>query len=166
MEAKNQNRLLWLALLGLGAYHLYSKGYRLGKVTRHNLGEEESEATTGVGGGFVIPILNIGITKKEEPKEQGAIEKIIAKGEENLKAEETLPKTSGTTDEQLKTAVSGLDKEMKVNPLTIPVTVLKTSPDEVTSTTTTATETEPKNIYAKFSDFDGDIIDEQDFMID
>ena len=187
MENKNNNnRLLWLALIGFGVYHLYSKGFRIGKINSDRESKGNGTSASG-GGGFVIPILNTRIYKKEEPK----VEEPKLTTEPN--AMETLKANNSVSEEEVKTALSSIEKQQKINPDLLPTTTMgmgttttTTNPKTIDRTATTiynpekvALSTsdlstmklgslEPSSNFNDFDgiDFDGDDMDSRQWIID
>lgn len=175
MENKNNNnKLLWLALIGLGVYHLYSKGFRIGKVNSDRESKGSGTSASG-GGGFVIPIINARIYKREEP----------VKEEPKLEAKEgaidTLKESSSVSDEEAKTALAGIEKDLKINPDELPTTTMgmettTTSPKTTSTSSLSTTELsslklgslEPSSSFSDFNgvDFDGDDMDARQWVID
>jgi hypothetical protein len=172
----NTNKLLWLALIGLGAYHLYSKGFRIGKFNS-NREDKGNGAFASGGGGFMIPILNTRIYRKEEVVDKEP--ELVAKEG----AVDTLKEINSVSDEEAKTALANIEKDLKINPEKLPTTTMgmetttkTTSPKINTTSSLSTTELssvklgslEPLSSFMDFNgvDFDGDDMDSRQWVID
>jgi len=169
MESKGGNKMLWLALIGLGVYHLYSKGYRIGKVNSDRESKEDGTFASG-GGGFIIPILNARIYKKGEPKKEDPKLAVKEGGLDVLKESDSI------SDEEVKTALSSIEKDSKIDPTKLPTTTMgmdttaKTESPK-TSTTSSLSTTDLSSVklgalepVSKFIDFTGDDLDIEELI--